>query len=72
MNFLLGLILGVIVASASGLWAQENGYFWTPGGSSGMYSHNPALGSTWIYDNQGNSGYIYSTPTPQMGRRNPC
>lgn len=72
MKFLLGFIAGVILASAAGLWAQESGYFWTPGGKSGSYSHNPVLGSTWVQDSQGNAGYIYSTPTPHIGQRNPC
>lgn len=82
MNFLYGLIIGIVVASAASLSAQddylkgygggvqvpEQGGFWTPGGTSGTYSHNPALGSTWIQDSEGNAGYLYTTP----GRRNPC
>lgn len=72
MKFLLGLIAGVILASASSLSAQDSGSWWTPGGKSGSYSHDPLSGSTYIQDSDGQAGYFYSTPTPPIGRRNPC
>jgi hypothetical protein len=71
MKFLLGLIAGVILASVSSLSAQD-GTWWTPGGKSGSYSHNPALGSTWVQESDGTARYLYSNPIPQIGQRNPC
>ena len=73
MKFLLGLMVGVVLTSAVGLSAQDTGTYWTPGGQTGSYSHNSALGSTWYQDSYGNGGYFYSAPTmPFADKKKPC
>ena len=77
MKLLLGFILGVIVATAASLSAQDAGY-WFDGqnGRQGTYYNGPG-GLQWN-DMQGNQGFIQTNPfdhegfAPIQPRRSPC
>lgn len=80
MKFVMGCLMGVILATGGQLLADDyllgypriqapqTGTFTTPDGRIGSFQHNPSIGQTWIQDSDGNATYLYTPP----GRRNPC
>jgi hypothetical protein len=77
-NFLLGLLLGTVIATGAGVWAQNApGLAVIPQGSGSML--NLEGGMSLYQDSTGRTGTIYSPPGSNMqffnmtpGRQSPC
>ena len=76
MKFLIGFLLGISVATAGALFAQEGGIrqqfgtWWDQNGNAGQYYTGPGGQTDWT-DSRGNRGTIYQQPF--FGQpKNPC
>lgn len=72
-NLLLGFLLGLVVATAAGVWAQSSGSLYTyPGtgmtilqdadGTTGSLYTYPGTGLSIYQDSTGRSGSVYNYP----------
>lgn len=73
MKFLLGFLLGVLVATAAQLYAQSGGGFFTDqNGSIGQFYQYPG-GAIDYWTPNGQRGTIYQMPGTQFGiQKSPC
>lgn len=70
MRLIIGFLLGLIVATASSLSANDFGTWYDNQGNGGTYWNGP-LGTQWM-DSQGNGGMINQWPSQSFGSKKPC
>lgn len=71
MSYLLGFLMGVVVATAGMVFAQQSGGWLDQNGQMGQYDLFQHGGGV-IHDGRGNFQYFSTQPMPGLNQRNPC